>query len=213
MTRNTKKLPTILASLALALQFGCASDLNTLPSSGAENAKKLGGTERSSYRIGPGDILEVFVWRNPEISATVPVRPDGKISTPLVEDMVAIGKSPTELARDIEEVLAVYIKSPSVNVIVNKFEGVPEEQVRVVGQAANPQSIPYRESMTVLDIMIAVGGLGEFAAGNRAKLVRKRDGENLEYRIRLDDLLNKGDITQNVDVEPGDIIIIPEALF
>ncbi len=158
-------------------------------------------------------MLEVFVWRNPEISATVPVRPDGKISTPLVEDMVAVGKTPSQLARDIEEVLGVYIKAPSVNVIVSGFEGVPAEQVRVVGQAANPQTVPYREGMTILDVMIAVGGLGEFAAGNRAKLVRTKDGEKTEYRLRLDDLLNGGDISQNAVIQPGDIIIIPEALF
>ena len=127
--------------------------------------------------------------------------------------MVAVGKTPTELARDIEEVLAVYIKSPTVNIIVNRFEGLPEEQIRVVGQAANPQAVAYREGMTVLDVMIAVGGLGEFAAGNRAKLVRKIDGESVEIRVRLDDLLNDGDVSQNVAMRPGDILIIPEGFF
>ncbi|MEL7310253.1 MAG: XrtA/PEP-CTERM system exopolysaccharide export protein [Pseudomonadota bacterium] len=170
-------------------------------------------TDLSKYRIGPGDELEIFVWRNPEISATVPVRPDGKISTPLVEDMVAVGKTPSVLARDIEEVLKIYIKQPQVNVIVTNFQGVYEGQVRVVGQAANPQAIPYREGMTILDVMIAVGGLGEFAAGNRAKLVRNVNGESTEYRIRLNDLMNKGRIDQNVAMRPGDVVIIPEALF
>jgi polysaccharide export outer membrane protein len=141
------------------------------------------------------------------------VRPDGKISTPLVEDMVAVGKTPSELARDMEVVLSVYIKSPSVNVIVSGFQGVPGEQVRVVGQAANPQSVPYREGMTVLDVVIAVGGLGEFAAGNRSKIVRRVNGEPVEYRVKLDDLINKGDIRQNVAIQPGDILIIPEAFF
>jgi polysaccharide export outer membrane protein len=167
----------------------------------------------ANYRIGPGDMLEVFVWRNPEISTTVPVRPDGKISTPLVEDMEAVGKTPSQLARDMEEVLATYIKSPSVNVIVSGFQGVPEEQIRVVGQAANPQAVPFREGMTLLDVIISVGGLGQFAAGNRAKLVRKVDGEVIEYRVRLNDLINDGDISENVAMEPGDILIIPEAYF
>ena len=158
-------------------------------------------------------MLEIFVWRNPEISTKVPVRPDGKISTPLVEDMVAVGKTPSQLARDMEEILETYIKSPAVNVIVTEFKGVPDEQVRVVGQAENPQAVPFREGMAVLDVMIAVGGLGEFAAGNRAKLVRKVGDGTVEYRLYLDDLLNKGRIDQNVDIEPGDVIFIPEALF
>ncbi len=167
----------------------------------------------SNYRIGPGDSLEVFVWRNPEISTTVLVRPDGMISTPLVEDVVAVGKTPTQLARDMEEVLAKFIKSPSVNIIVSGFLGTPEDMIRVVGQAQNPQSIPFRKGMTILDVMIDVGGLGEFAAGNKAKLVRTINGQKTEYRVRLNDLINKGEIEHNVDIEPGDIIIIPETLF
>ena len=147
---------------------GCASP-NALPAVDPGTSAVADEADLSQYKIGPGDDLEVFVWRNPEISTTVPVRPDGKISTPLVEDMVAVGKTPSELARDIEEVLKVYIKQPQVNVIVTNFQGVYEGQVRVVGQAANPQAIPYREGMTVLDVMIAVGGLGEFAAGRRAR--------------------------------------------
>jgi polysaccharide export outer membrane protein len=135
------------------------------------------------------------------------------ISTPLVEDMVAVGKTPSQLARDMETVLATYIKSPSVNVIVSGFQGIPGEQIRVVGQAANPQAVAYREGMTVLDVIIAVGGLGEFAAGNRAKLIRKANGETVEYRVRLNDLINSGDISQNILMQPGDILIIPEAFF
>lgn len=168
---------------------------------------------QEDYRIGPGDVVDIFVWRNPEISITVPVRPDGKISTPLVEDMVAVGKTPTELARDMEEVLATYIRSPSVNVIVKQFQGTFSKQVRVVGQAVNPSAIRYREGMTLLDLMISVGGLSKFAAGNRAKLVRKIAGETVEIKIRLADLLNKGDISQNLEIRPGDILIIPEAYF
>lgn len=189
---------------------GCGG--STLPPSSVSQPV-YSETDMSSYRIGPGDVLDIFVWRNPDISTRIPVRPDGKISTPLVEDMVAVGKTPSQLARDMEVVLAKYIKSPSVNVIVSEFMGTFAEQIRVVGQAANPQAIPYREGMTLLDVMIAVGGLGEFAAGNRAKLVRKENGVTREYRVRLSDLLNDGDIEQNVSIKPGDVLIIPEALF
>lgn len=171
-------------------------------------------TTSSDYLIGPGDTLRVFVWRNPEISATVPVRPDGKISTPLVEDMVAVGKSPSRLARDIETVLMEYIKSPKVNVIVEQFVGTFGEQIRVVGQATEPKALPYRESMTLLDVMIEVGGLTPFAAGNRARVVRKMaDGTTDEIKVRLDDLLNRGSIDQNIAVQPGDVVIIPESVF
>lgn len=187
-----------------------------LPESAAPVAVTAGAggmPDQATYRIGPGDTLEIFVWRNPEISTSVEVRPDGMISTPLVEDMLAVGKTPSQLARDMEAVLATYIKSPSVNVIVSGFRGTPEDMIRVVGQAQNPQSIPYREGMTLLDVMIAVGGLGEFAAGNRAKLVRKVDGVSQEFRVKLGDLLNKGAIQENVAIEPGDVIIIPESFF
>ena len=201
---------TGLITIALFL-VGCGGG-RTVPSS-ANSGGTANVANMSNYRIGPGDVLDIFVWRNPEISTKVPVRPDGKISTPLVEDMVAVGKTPSELARDMEEVLATYIKSPSVNVIVSEFKGTFAEQIRVVGQAANPQAIPYREGMTLLDVMIAVGGLGEFAAGNRAKLVRNENGRTVEYRVRLSDLLNDGDISQNVVVRPGDVLIIPEAYF
>ena len=188
----------------------CGGSAPVLPAAGSTGSAEI---DESNYRIGPGDTLEVFVWRNPEISTKVQVRPDGMISTPLVEDMRAVGKTPSNLARDMEDVLAEYIKSPSVNIIVSEFRGTFSKQIRVVGQAANPQSIPFREGMTVLDLMIAVGGLGEFAAGNRAKLVRMIDGEPVEYRIRLDDLLNKGEIEHNVDIHPGDVLIIPESFF
>jgi polysaccharide export outer membrane protein len=141
------------------------------------------------------------------------VRPDGKISTPLIEDMTAAGKTPTALARDIEAVLAEYIRTPTVNVIVQRFVGTFGEQIRVVGQAANPQALPYREGMTLLDVMIAVGGLSVFAAGNRAKLIRRQADGQVEVPVRLDDLLNDGDIAQNVTMRPGDVVIIPEARF
>ena len=212
MTATTRTRFSLLTLMSLTLAMACGGSGPTLPSADLGPAT----TERadqSNYRIGPGDVLDIFVWRNPEISISVPVRPDGKISTPLVEDMVAVGKTPSELARDMEQVLATYIKSPSVNVIVTSFQGTFDEQIRVVGQAASPQSIPYREGMTLLDVVIAVGGLGEFAAGNRAKLVRRVDGRTQEYRVRLDDLLNKGKIEENILMQPGDVLIIPESFF
>ena len=217
MTIENKKMIRTLFQIALLLGVASLAACSSTPPApvvgGASPTSGSGAIEHSNYQIGPGDVLDIFVWRNPEISTQVPVRPDGKISTPLIEDMVAVGKTPSQLARDMEVVLATFIKSPSVNVIVTQFQGTFAEQVRVVGQAANPQAVPYREGMTVLDVMIAVGGLGEFAAGNRAKLVRKVDGVTREYRVRLSDLLDKGEIKHNVDIKPGDVLIIPESFF
>lgn len=209
---NNKIVIGVLAMIFTVAVSGCGGN-RVLPSS--DDSGQAGSTEidQASYRIGPGDTLEVFVWRNPEISTTVQVRPDGMISTPLVEDMLAVGKRPSELARDMEEVLAVYVKSPKVNIIVSGFQGIAADMIRVVGQAQNPQAIPYREGMTVLDVMIEVGGLGQFAAGNKAKLIRKENGESTEYRIRLSDLINKGEMKENVKIQPGDVIIIPESFF
>jgi polysaccharide biosynthesis/export protein len=153
------------------------------------------------YLIGPGDVLQVFVWRNPELTVTIPVRPDGKISTPLSEDMVAVGKNPSALARDIEKVLAEYVKSPQVNVIVTQPASV-FSQVKA-----------YREGMTVLDAVLEVGGLAQFAAGNRAKLIRTENGQATEKRLRLDKLLNGGDMKQNVQLKPGDVLMVPESRF
>ena len=164
------------------------------------------------YIIGPGDSLQVFIWRNAELSATVPVRPDGKISTPLVEDMVAVGKTPSKLARDIEAVLSEYIRSPQVNVIVTNAVST-FSQVRVLGQVTTPQAVPYREGMTVLDAILAVGGLGEFAAGNRGKIVRVAGGKTQEIKVRIGDLVNKGDVSQNVPLKPGDVLVVPESRF
>jgi polysaccharide export outer membrane protein len=211
MMKSKDRTLVVLSLLSLIVACGSSPRLPppTTASAGADGA----GVDEASYRIGPGDTLEVFVWRNPEISTSVEVRPDGMISTPLVEDMVAVGKTPSQLARDMETVLATYIKSPSVNIIVSGFRGTPGDMIRVVGQAQNPQAIPYRDGMTVLDVMIAVGGLGEFAAGNKAKLIRRENGTIMEYRIRLGDLLNKGEIEENVTMQPGDVIIIPETFF
>jgi polysaccharide export outer membrane protein len=167
----------------------------------------------NEYRIGPGDVLNVFVFNQPELSVTVPVRPDGLISTPLVENMSAAGKTPSELGRDVEKRLADFVRTPKVNIIVTNFVGIYGDQIRVVGQAAHPQALPYRNGMTLLDVMIAVGGLAEFAAGNRARLVRNHDGKSVEMKVRLQDLLNSGDIKANVPMQPGDVLIIPQSRF
>ncbi len=169
--------------------------------------------EPSEYHIGPGDSLRIFVWNHEDLSITVPVRPDGMISTPLIEDMVAEGKTASELARDIETALAEYIRSPTVNVILVGFVGAYGDQIRVVGQALEPKSLPYRSSMTVLDVMIAVGGLAEFAAGNRAVILRREGDQQLRIPVRLADLLNDGDISANQSMRPGDVLIIPESRF
>ncbi|PCJ93951.1 MAG: sugar ABC transporter substrate-binding protein [Porticoccaceae bacterium] len=167
-----------------------------------------------TYVIGPGDSMEIFVWGNEELTVgDVTVRPDGKISTRLVENIEASGKTPSELARDIEEAYSEYVKSAVVSVIVDEFEGVPSQQVRVVGAASKPTKSPFRKHMTLLDLMIDVGGLTEFADGNKAVLIRSSEGSQNTYILRLEDLLEDGDISANIALFPGDIIIIPEAWF
>ncbi len=165
------------------------------------------------YRIGPGDNVIISVWRHPEVSLTVPVRPDGKITAPLVEDLIASGKTGTELARDIEKALAKYIQDPVVTVTITGFVGPYGEQIRVIGQAAKPQALAYRAGMSVMDVMIAVGGLTEFAAGNKASIVRSVGGKQQKLAVRLNDLLRDGDLSANVPVRPGDILVIPESFF
>lgn len=169
---------------------------------------------RADYVIGPGDMLQVFVWRNPELSATVPVRPDGRISTPLVEDMLAVGKSPAQLARDMETVLGEFVRTPTVNVILVSAVGT-FSQVKVLGQVKLPQSVPYRDGLRVLDVVLLSGGLTDFAAPNRAKVVRTpaAGGKQQEIAVRLGDLLQKGDVRQNVALQPGDMLVIPQARF
>jgi len=169
---------------------------------------------RADYVIGPGDTLQVFVWRNPELSTSIPVRPDGKISTPLVEDMVAVGKSPAQLARDIEKVLAEYVRSPTVNVIVANAASALS-QVKVFGEVKVPQSVPYRDGLRVLDVVLMAGGVTDFAAPNRAKLVRAAVGNQKpkEERVRLGDLMQSGDMTQNLLLKPGDVLVVPQARF
>ena len=180
------------------------------PTADAPATSALSPDEEASYVIGPGDQLQVFVWRNPELSTTVPVRPDGKISTPLVNDVVAVGKSPAQLSKDIEAVLGEYIRSPQVSVIVLQARSAYSE-VRVVGEVLRPQAVPYRSGMTVLDVVLAVGGLNPYAAGNRAKLIRRENGKDTEIRIKLEDLLNDGEMSQNVPVKPGDVLVVPQS--
>jgi polysaccharide export outer membrane protein len=184
---------------------GAAPQQAPVPAPAAENIP-------ADYVIGPGDSLQIFVWRNPELTATVPVRPDGKISTPLVEDMVAVGKNPSTLARDIEKVLSEYVRSPQVNVIVTQPASA-FSQVKVIGQVRQPQSIPYRDGLTVLDAVLAVGGLGPFAAGNRAKIVRSENGKSREIPVKVAALINNGDMRHNHALKPGDVLVIPESRF
>jgi polysaccharide export outer membrane protein len=167
----------------------------------------------SKYLIGPGDMLQISVWHNPELSTSVPVRPDGRISTPLVTDVVAAGRTPEELGHDIESRLKKYVSDPIVTVMVSNFVGPYSQQVRIVGEATTPKSLPYLAHMTVLDAMIAVGGLTPYASGNRAKLVRRANGKEVDTTLRLSDLLKSGDLSANADLQPGDIIIIPQSFF
>lgn len=169
--------------------------------------------DRVYYLIGPGDGLTIFVWGNPDLSTSVTVRPDGMVSVPLIEDLVVTGKTPTQAARDIERSLEKYVKNPIVTVIMGGFTGIYEQQVRVVGEATKPQALPFRERMTLLDLMISVGGLTIYADGNKAKIVRKVDGRDHYIKVRIDDLLKRGDIKANMPIMPGDILIIPESWF
>src|ERR1700681_4875208 len=203
------KFAGFLRSWTLWLAAGAA--LASHPGIAAEPAAAPAAVS-PDYLIGPGDSLHIFVFQNDELSATVPVRPDGKISTPLVEDMVAVGKTPSQLARDIEKSLAEYVKSPKVNVVVMGAMSV-FSQVRVIGQVAHPQALPYRDGMTVLDAVLAVGGLSQFAAGNRAHLVRSDHGRSTELKVKLDALTNKGDMRQNLLLRPGDVLVVPESRF
>lgn len=209
MNALQKQMLKLLAYSALALWAlalgGCAS-----------NGKIAAETQQApnrDYLIGPGDSLSIVVWRNPEVSQNVPVRPDGKITTPLVEDLQAAGKTPTELARDIEKALAKFIQQPVVTVVVSGFVGNYGEQIRVIGQAAKPQALPYRRNMSLMDVLIAVGGVTEFAAGNRASIIRTIDGKQQKLRVRLEDLIKDGDISANVYMYPGDVLVIPESFF
>jgi polysaccharide export outer membrane protein len=206
---------TIAAALVATILAGCSSG-NVLSAEQLRATPETAGAADATspdYLIGPLDQLEVFVWRAPELSTKVTVRPDGRISTPLVEDMVAAGKTPTQLSKDLERSLARYVKTPQVSVIVSNFTSTFDQQVRVLGEAAKPIALPYQSGMTVLDVMVAVGGLTEFAAGNKSVLIRGKGEDRQSYRLKLDDLLRKGDISANVPVLPGDVILIPESIF
>lgn len=192
---------------------GCLATLFALAACASAPPPPPAPIKSGMYLIGPGDSLQVFVWHNPDLSVNAPVRPDGRISLPLVNDVVAAGKTPTDLAMDVQEQLKKYVNDPVVTVIVGSFVGPYSEQIRVVGQAQRPEAISYRSGMTVLDAMIHVGGLTQFAAGNRAKLVRLVGGKEVAYSLRLSDLLQDGDISANTPLQPGDMIIIPETYF
>jgi polysaccharide export outer membrane protein len=192
----------------IPLMVSCASAPAAAPTATHAEDKSPG----SNYIIGPGDSLEVFVWRNPDLTVTVPVRPDGKISTPLVEDMVATGKTPPQLARDMEKVLSEYVREPKVNIIVTTAIS-ESSHVQVVGQVQKPQALPYREGMRVLDAILAVGGLTQFASGNRARIVRMENGKETIIHVKVADLVNNGDVKQNTLLKPGDVLVVPQSIF
>ena len=202
---RTPSLRWALLPVVAMIVAGCAS--KSYPP-----APKAAATPNYNYIIGPGDNLSIVVWRNPDLSTSIPVRPDGKISVPLVEDLTCIGKDSSTVARDIEKALSKYIRDPIVTVEVTGFVGPYDEQIRVVGEATRPQALPYKQNMTLLDVLIVVGGITDFADGNNATLLRASDGNKL-YGVRLKDLLRRGDISANVDVKPGDVLIIPQSWF
>lgn len=196
----------ITAVCALMFLGACAT-------SGNMTQAVADSTPPHEYLIGPGDTININVWRNPEVSQVVPVRPDGKITTPLVEDLPASGKTATQLAREIEQILGKFIQQPVVTVIVTGFVGPYSQQIRVIGQASKPQALPYRQGMSLMDVVIAVGGLADFAAGNSASIVRNADGQQMKIGVRLTDLVKRGDISANMPMRPGDILVIPESFF
>lgn len=200
----------VLAVLASAVTL--LSACSTLTPSDLPPAPATAASSDYTYIIGAGDNLNIVVWRNPDLSMSVPVRPDGKMSAPLVEELQAQGKTPVELARDVEKRLSTYVRDPIVTVLVSGFVGPYSEQIRVVGEAARPQFLPFKQKMTLLDLMIAVGGLTDFADGNKAIIQRTSEG-NKQYSVRLKDLLKRGDLSANVEMRPGDILIIPQSLF
>ena len=197
--------------VATPLIVSCASSAMVEPP--ATPSQVVAKAADSNYIIGPGDTLEVFVWRNPDLSVTVPVRPDGKISTPLVEDMVAVGKTAPQLSRDLEKVLSEYVRVPKVNIIVTTAASA-FSLVKIVGQVQHPAALPYREGMRVLDAVLAVGGLTQFASGNRARIVRVLgNGQQVIIHIKLADLVNNGDVRENVPLKPGDVLVVPQSIF
>ncbi|OJF68827.1 sugar ABC transporter substrate-binding protein [Alteromonas sp. V450] len=211
MNLNTSALKLLATLLLSVLLWGCSSNAK-LPEA-TVHPSLTSDINDYRYLIGPGDAVNIFVWRNPELSGTFSVRPDGMITTRLIEDIEVTGRTPTQLARELEEKLSVYINNPRVSVTIGGYVGPFSEQVRVIGEATNPRAVNYKENMTLLDLMIAVGGITEFADGNSTQLIRTVDGKQKAYRIYIDDLIRDGDISKNVDILPGDIIIVPEAWF
>ena len=201
--RGLGRVAALGAAFVLA---GCASNAALPPAPAAVSAFDY------TYIIGPGDTVNIVVWRNPELSMVVPVRPDGKIAAPLIDELPAQGKTPVQLARDVEQVLGKYVRDPIVTTLVTGFVGPYSEQIRVVGEAAKPQAMAYKNKMTLLDVMIAVGGLTDFADGNSATILRTAEG-NKQYAVRIKDLVKRGDVAANVEMRPGDILIIPQSLF
>lgn len=197
----------VVLGLVVSLVTACAGYSSSNPP-----APVAAATPDYNYIVGPGDTLNIIVWRNPELSMSVPVRPDGKVSTPLVDELVAQGKTSSEIARDVEKALSKLVRDPVVTIIVTNFIGPYSEQIRVVGEAAKPQALPYKQKMTLLDVMIAVGGLTDFADGNGASITRASEGDK-RYAVRLKDLVKRGDISANVEMKPGDILIIPQGWF
>ncbi|GAB3461318.1 polysaccharide export protein [Massilia terrae] len=204
---------TLLARTATVAAATCALLLGGCATPQFPAAENQAVSANPDYLIGPGDSVNIVVWRNPEVSMAVPVRPDGKITTPLVEDLQAAGKTSSQLARDIEKALSKYIQEPVVTVVVTSFVGNYDEQVRVIGQAAKPQALPYKRDMSLMDVLIAVGGTTEFAAGNRAMIIRRDNGKQQRLAVRVDDLMREGDVSANVTMRPGDVLVIPESYF
>ncbi len=215
MLRSASRIwgPSFLgALLAIGWPSAAPAQAPKPPAATPPAAAGIGATAKN-YVIGPGDVLDIFVWQNPDLSQkSVPVRPDGRISTPLIANIVAAGKTPVELAQDMDKALGAYIRSPRVTVIVSRAVGVLS-QIQVIGQVTRPESIAYHEGMTVLDAVLAAGGLTPYAAGNRAKLERKVDGRVETLHLKLSNLINKGDLSQNLALQPGDVLVVPESLF
>jgi polysaccharide export outer membrane protein len=203
---NFKKIACLLSALLMSLLIGCSSSgSRLLPETSVQNT--------SDYLIGPGDQLQIFVWRNPDLSTSVTVRPDGRISSPLIDDLDVSNLQPVIVAKLIEDRLSTFIRTPRVSVMVSGFNSTVEQQIRVIGNATNPMTLPYRSGMTLLDVMIAVQGLSDFADGDNSKLIRKENGEIQQYIVELDSLVRGGDISKNRSVLPGDTIIIPDGWF
>lgn len=207
MSATAASVGRVFGVLVAVASLAACSSFRSHPPAPAQAA-----AQDYTYIIGAGDSVNISVWRNPELSMSVPVRPDGKVSAPLVDEVMAQGKTSVQLARELEQVLGKYVRDPIVTVMVNGFIGPYSEQIRVVGEAAKPQFLPFKSKMTVLDVMIAAGGLTDFAAGNRATILRTSEG-NKQYSVRLDDLIKDGDVSANVEMRPGDILIIPQSFF